>query len=432
MIVNNRGYEALAKAIDELAALNALPTLSKRDEQRQANLMSQVSAIKAGNNPSEIKRWEIDRLLRASGLPRLPEVGSRLGYLDEENEVEWRKFANGEEVRATFRPPDRELRANLAGTESISYTQAAQGGTFVAQGMYDRAMEVMKQYDQVFDPAFSNAVETENGNGMPFPVWDDAANNAVQTSEATQGVEVDIANFGEIFLNAYSFRSKPVGISLELLQDSNFPLPSLLENILAMRIARGVGSAFVTGSGVASPTGLITALLGRGAGVVVAAGSSSNTGGAETGSTSIGTDDLGNLVAKLDPIYRRNGVFAMNDQTFNYLLRLRNKQGEPIWPTLELRRDGADGSRPSIWGWPIAVCPSFPTMASGNNSVAFYNPNYFVTRRVPSSMYIRRYWEKPGFVENGIVGFEMWLRCDSNFNSPNSGFVAGALIQQHS
>jgi HK97 family phage major capsid protein len=289
----------------------------------------------------------------------------------------------------------------------------------------------MRQYDQIFDHNYSNIVETDTGANMPFPSWDDVTNSSVQVSEASQSSEVDIANFGTVQLNAYAFRSKIIGVSLELLQDSAFPWGAVLERIFALRAARGVGKALISGSGVASPTGLVTAVVASGASPVIASGSSSNTGTSETGVSSIGTQDIGALYAKLDPAYRPGACWYMNDATLQYLAQLIDKNGHPIVKF----RDGLAGPYgdiPNILGKPVCPCPSMPTMGSGKNPIVFGNPMYFVQRRVPSSMYIRAFWQNPTLVQYGLVGFESWMRVDSNLVAPNASYLPMQFIQSHS
>jgi HK97 family phage major capsid protein len=426
--ISHRSVDELTKCIEELEVLTSRPgNLTAKDEKRHAFLLAKVSLLKSGISVTELRRYETDRLLAQSGLPRLPE--RTRGKLAEETETEWRKFANGEPVQETFRPPDREVRANLAGQESITYTQGIPGGYFVPQGMYDRAFETMKMYDAIFDEEFSNICETETGGNTPFPVWDDISNQSVQVGESTISGEVDVANFGSTQLNAYAFRSKIVAVSLELLQDSNFPIGTILERVFAGRHARGVGQALVNGSGVNAPTGLVTAVVASGASPVIAAGSSSNTGGAETGATTIGTQDIGKLYAKLDPIYRIAAKWYMGDATLQYLAQLLDKNGRPI---VDFTIGPVRGRTPSIWGCDVAICPAMPTMGAGKNSVFFGNPLYFVQRRVPSSMYVRRFWQNDKLVQFGLVGFESWLRTDSGLVAPNPNFVPYQFIQQHS
>src|SRR5882757_925683 len=143
--ITNRSLDEMAVAITELETLTSKPgNLNRKEEQRHAALLAKVSALKLGVNVSELRRWEQDRLLEAAGLPKLAETG-RLGRLDDETENEWRSFGKGEPIRPSRVPKDSEVRANLAGQESLTYTQQIPGGAFVPQGMYDRAFETMKQ-----------------------------------------------------------------------------------------------------------------------------------------------------------------------------------------------------------------------------------------------------------------------------------------------
>jgi len=431
LTINNRSLDEMAVCITELENLTSQPgNLTKKQEQRHAALLAKVSALKLGVNVSELRRWEQDRLLAAAGAPKLAERG-HLGRLDDETESEWRSFGKGEPVRPSHVPKDAEVRANEAGQQSISLTQSAIGGAFVPLGMYGRAFETMKQYDQIFSEQFSNVVETETGNNTAFPVWDDVTNQSVQVGETTQSTEVDIANFGTTQLNAYAFRSKIVAVSIELLQDSNFPIGAVLERVFAMRHARGVGQALINGTGVQAPTGLITAVVASGASPVIASGSSTNTGGSETGTTSIGSADINALYHKLDAAYRPGSAFYMNDATLSYLEGLLDKQGRPL-VRLGCGLNDDYGNTPYIHSRPVCICPSMPSMGSGHNPIVFGNPMYFVQRRVPSSMYVRRFWENPSLVQYGLVGFESWLRVDSGLVAPNANYLPYQYIQSHS
>jgi HK97 family phage major capsid protein len=163
---------------------------------------------------------------------------------------------------------------------------------------------------------------------------------------------------------------------------------------------------------------------------VIATGSATNTGGAETGSTTIGTNDINSLYGKLDPAYRSGAAWYMADAVCQYLQGLLDKNGHPIVKF----RDGVRGpdDTPFILGKPVAICPSMPAMGSGKNSVLFGNPFYFVQRRVPSSMYVRRFSETTALVLNGLVGFESFFRVDSNLVAPNQNFLPFQFIQNHS
>jgi len=428
--VINQRLEQRSKIIAELESIDSTPgNLTRKQESRKATLLALLAELRDGTAVEELRRWEQDRLLKEAGLPRAPERG-RLGRLDDETENEWRSFAKGDPVRPTFIPPDHEVRANESGTQSITYTQGPSGGTFVSPQMYQRSFQTMKQYDQIFDETFANIIETPTGASTAFPAWDDVASAATQVGETLQSSEVDIANFGTAQLNAWPFRTGYVAVTLELLQDSNFPIGTVLERVFAMRMARGIGPKLISGSGVNTLTGLLTAALANGATVVVASGSSNNTGGSETGSNSLGSADLNTAYHKLDPAYRPGAVWAMNDSTLSYLEGIVTKQGLPLVKFC----DGLNGQGdvPFIHGKRVCICPSMPSIGAAQNSVVLYNPLYFVQRRVPSSIYCKRFDQAAKFVEYGLVGFQEFLRVDSNLIAPNSSYVPAVIIQQHS
>jgi HK97 family phage major capsid protein len=412
--------------VQELASLSSLEHPSRTQNMRMTSLMSIISALKAGSSLAEVKSWEIDELRKAAGLSRLP--ASPTSCIGIENEREWRKFFKGEPVRPTYIPHPRETRANEAGSQSILSTEGPAGSTFVATQMHDRFLETMKQGDQVFEPWASNQIQTETGILMTVPVADDVSVQSVQVGETVQSNEVDVFAFGQVQLNSYSFRSKIVAVSLELLQDSNFSVGVLLERIFASRHMLGVGNAWMRGTGVASCTGLLTATVGSGAVPVIANGSSVNTGGAETGGNSIGTKDLCTLYSKLDPKMRPGAVWYMQDATLQNFAALLDKEGRPLFPNQLL----GDGQEIYLLGHRVALSPSMPGVASGNNSVIFAQPNYFTTRTVPSATYVRKFWQNPTLVQFGLVGFESFFRTDSNLVSPNVNYLPAQYLQHHS
>ena len=429
--ITQNAVEELANVIQELETLTSKPTLTNRDEKRHSFLLAKVALLKQGVSVTELRRFEQDRLLRELGEPRLPQTARRRTRMSEETEQEYRNFALGKDVRLTSVPPEREIRANQAGEQTIAFTQGPKGGYFAPEGFHDRAFEVMKQHDQIFDPLFSNIVETNTGTNMPYPSWDDASNSSVQVGEGVQSSEVDVANFGAIQLNSYTFRSGIVAVSLELLQDSGFPWADVLERVFAMRHARGVGQALISGSGVNAPTGLLTAVVASGAVPVIASGSSANTGGSETGKTTVGTPDLVACYQKLNPMYRRGACWYMADQTLEYLQGLLDKQGRPI-VKFKSGLTGEYFDTPTILGRPVAICPSMPTMAASSNPIVFANPFYVIVRTVPSASYLRRFWESASLVLNGLVGFQSYFRVDSNLAAPNPNYLPAQFIQMHS
>ena len=431
--------------MNQLHELNALPTLTKQQQRLHATLLAEISLLKAGATKEEVRTFERRKLLEAAGfrmgetptgnLPRIPEAADK----------EWRMFLNGEKLKPIAPASDAEKRDQQAGTQSISYTQAAAGGTLVPQGFADRVWSQMRHYDELYDPNNCTVIPTENGNNMPFPILDDTAAAASLVSEAGQiadqglvgnitppaGPNAQPGNLGapsgpkSVSLGAFKFTSGNIRISLELLDDSSFPLPALIERAAAIRFARGVGYYMVQGSGINQPTGLITAALANGATILIAAGAATNDGGAETGSNSIGSIDLWKCLHNLDPAYRYNARWLMRDETLESVRQLNDKQGHPLF---NLDNNGM----PYLCGKPVVVSPSMPTMASAVNSVLFYNPDYFVSRRVGGvdGAFFKVLRER--FIDFGEVAVLGFLRTDSNLLSTGTGKIPVTVIQNHS
>jgi HK97 family phage major capsid protein len=410
----------ISRLTSELFELAALDSPSAAQSRRMATVQATLNAVKAGFSVEEIRNAEMENLRESLQLPRLPErARSRLG---EQAEHEFRTWATTGKCRETFIPrmSDLQTRAQEAGSQSISLTQGVAGGYFVPQGFADRAFQVMKTYDAIFDPQYSNIIETVTGTNMPFPVWDDTANNSVQVSETNISSEVDIASFGSTQLNAWNFRSKIVAISLELLQDSSasIPIASILETVFASRHARGVGQALISGSGINTCTGLVTGVVASGVAATIASGSSTNDGSANTGANSIGTADINKLIHSLEPAYRVGACIYCNDNTVRSLKGLLDKQGHSI---VSFRKgfSGSD-SIPHIMSFPVAVCPSMADIGPATNPIIFGNPMYFVQRRVLNSHFLRRFWQNDKLVTNGLIGVESYMRTDSGIIAPNA------------
>jgi HK97 family phage major capsid protein len=417
-------------AVDEVSSLSMKTSLSTREVQKQNALLGVIAASKHLFSAEEIKRASGDRLAKEAGLARPFERARR--RIPESVDREYRDAGLGLSVRLTHVPDDLEARTNVAGTESIAYTGASTTGRIVPWGIYGRFLETAKHADDLFQPWTHFDLETDTGNPTSVPSADDVSKQSVQVSEGVQNSESDVANFGTMALGAWTFRSGRVVVSRELLQDSNYPIADVLEMIFAKRHARGVGQALVSGTGVSSPTGLLTAAVASGGNVTVAVGSSGNDGSANTGSNSIGTDDLIAVLKGLDPAYWSGAIFAMHPATLLSLWGQKDKSGRPLVDGSILSPGAMPTDAPYILGKPVAVCPSMPLIGRADNSVVLYHPDYFFVRSVPSSMYVRVFQEAANLVENDSVAFESFYRVDSNLSVPNGSFAPCSVLANHS
>jgi HK97 family phage major capsid protein len=203
----------------------------------------------------------------------------------------------------------------------------------------------------------------------------------------------------------------------------------LFKSFSGSRWARAVGQYLVAGNGINQPNGLLTQLSALAAPTVVAAGSSANDGSAATGATSIGSDDLANMIAKLDPMYLGSSkvAFGMNLSTFTTLLKLKDQDGRPLV-------DFVNGAR-YIFGVPIKIAPNLPTIgASAYGTIVLGDWSFWATRLVnsPDDGGVQVFTER--YAEQGKVGMRMFGRADGGilWDGDVNSQCPFVVLQQHS
>jgi HK97 family phage major capsid protein len=279
---------------------------------------------------------------------------------------------------------------------SLGAAQVTQTQSVIVQGAFYAALLVaLKAYDRLFDPDVTTFVTSKNGSSMLVPTIDDTANAAVATSEAGQDLDQDPTTSGILIPTASTYRTGLVKLSRELLEDSGIDPADFLARSFAVRLARGIGAS------------IVTTILAHATAGPTAIGSSSNTGGSETGGTSVGTKDLVALMKAVDPAYRESGSarWVMNTNTLAALDSLLDNNGRPVLPAVYV-----DGVR-VLFGFQVAVCPSMPNIGVNATPIAFGDTRYLVIRTVEGNVVLNRLEEK--YADSGQVAFRAWMRASS-------------------
>jgi HK97 family phage major capsid protein len=172
------------------------------------------------------------------------------------------------------------------------------------------------------------------------------------------------------------------------------------------------------GVGTTEPNGIVTATVanqgtaqvwGTGSGVgipLIAAGSSTNDGGSETGGTSIGYGDLVNLEHSVDPLYRKGAKFMFHDTTLRYLKTLLDKYGRPLWvPGMTA------GAPNTVLTYGYSINNDMAQIAVNAKTVLFGDLSKYLIRRV-KELGILRLNER--FADYGQVAFIGFARYDGN------------------
>jgi HK97 family phage major capsid protein len=278
-----------------------------------------------------------------------------------------------------------DSQGQFAGTQSISYSEGTAGGFLVPAGFMFEIDQRKKYYAPMLDGNICRVISTETGAVLPFPTGDDTGNVATVVGENTQVSELPVS-VGSIPLGAYKLTSQVVRVSVELLQDSAFNFDAYLMDRFAERFGRGEEAYFTTGSGAGVPTGILTAAQTNGSPYVVGIGSNQNDGLGQAAYGTIGSSDIFSLIGAVDPAYRVNGKFMLNDVTLTALKKVLDKYGRPLWVP-GLTSDAPD----RLGGYPFVINQSMPIAAPTTNptTMIFGDFSHFVIRRVRDMSVLR-------------------------------------------
>lgn len=299
-------------------------------------------------------------------------------------------------LRSGVAPPElAEFRAQSEGTNTA-------GGYLVPQGFRAKLIERMKQFGGIAN--YAETITTSEGNLLPYPTIDDTANVGEIVAEGgTFAAGADFV-FAQRTLSAYKYMAGgagnlPLKVSWEVLQDSAFDVSSFVARKLGERIARLQAVHWATGTGSGQPQGIVTPI---------------------TTSGTIGTLALSDLVATilfLDPAYRANAKWLMNDATYGTIMGLNDSTGRPLLTGVN---DGITGdiTSPRLLGYPVVIDQAMPSKATGAKFLAFGDiGEAYVIRRVKDVTLVTL---NELYAANGQTGFMAWARADGAVQNVNA------------
>ena len=161
------------------------------------------------------------------------------------------------------------------------------------------------------------------------------------------------------------------------IHDASFDIENYLINRFAKNFGRAEDNAFINGTGIQMPTGIL-----------------SDTNGADVGITTaqITYDNVIGLYFSVKPKYRKNVAWLMNDETALALRTLKDSAGNYLW------RDSDD----TILGKKVIISEYMPNTEVGSKPIAFGDFSYYwVIGRSPVS--IKTLSEK--FALNDQIGY---------------------------
>lgn len=285
-------------------------------------------------------------------------------------------FRNGHQSGAH----KRALSANLGST----------GGVTVAPGTLVTSLEVaMLDFSGVMQVA--DTIRTPSGEPLTWPTANDTSNSGRQIGESAAVTTLD-PTFAGVTWSAYKFTSDEILVPTELLEDSVFDIAGVIGPMLGERLGRILESKFTTGTGAATPKGIVTA---------------ATLGHTTASATAITYDEIIRLEHSVDPAYRNSAGYMMHDSVMLALRLLKDGNGQYLW------RSGVDSDRPdTLNGRPVTVNQNMAsTIESAAKTVLFGQLNKYKVRMVNS---IRLYRLVERHRENDQDAFLAFVRADGN------------------
>lgn len=276
------------------------------------------------------------------------------------------------------------FRAQAVGTGSA-------GGYTVPQGFWAKVTETMKYFGGMLDVA--EVIDTTTGEALPWPTNDDTSNTGALLAENTQISEQDLT-FGQKNLGAYTYTSKLIRVSLQLLRDTGIDVESFIARKVGQRLGRIYNTHLTTGTGSSQPQGVITG---------------ASTGKTTAGATAITYDELVDLIHSVDVAYRSAGNcrFMFNDLVAAYVRKIRDDSGgsglgRPIWePNVQV------GQPSLLLGYPVSINNDMDSTVAATKKTMLFGDirSMYVARRVGAGQVMRLTERYADYLQVGFFGF---------------------------
>lgn len=191
-------------------------------------------------------------------------------------------------------------------------------------------------------------------------------------------------DFTENGIESYKLASF-VKLDESFVKDAAFSIENYLVERFAKNFGRAEDNAYINGTGVEEPTGILHETDGANVGVTT---------------TSITYDDVIKLYFSVKDEYRKNGVWMMNDRTAFTLRTMKDSNGSYIW----------NQNNDTILGKKVVISEYMPNEEIGNKPIAFGDFSYYwiVDRKTTS---IRTLSEL--FAELGQIGYLAYKFLDA-------------------
>lgn len=287
------------------------------------------------------------------------------------------------------------LRAGYQQVENRAQTTTnAEGGYTVPEEMMSVIIRSMAAWGPMYDEDVATVLTTVGGGRMTMPTVNDTAVTAgaapAEGTTLTDDGGKDVT-FGERTLDAYSFDTEWIRVSLELAQDSIFAMEALLGDLLGERLGRIANLQLTTGTGSNAPNGIVTA---------------SSLGKTAAATNAITWNEIFDLEHSVDPAYRVGPKvrYMFNDSMLLAMRKLTDGDGNYLW-----QAGNVQAGIPSTFnGRPYSVNQAMESLAAAKKVMLFGDFSKYYVRKVGQPLIgaisDKDFW--PGFGVAGYVRFD--------------------------
>lgn len=217
-------------------------------------------------------------------------------------------------------------------------------------------------------------VETIAGKELVLP-RDEGEMGYGWIGETTAPTETTTAQFGESKIAAHEMYAEPRA-TLTMLEDSGLDIEAWVGRKVGERFGRVEAAAFITGTGVNQPRGIMSYASGTTNGTIEQISSGA--------AAAVVADGLYNLVFALKDFYTANARFMMKRTTVRDVLKLKDGDGQYMWQMGDIK----SGVPATLLGYPVVRAEDVAAVEANALAIAFgdFAAAYTVVDRLGMSM----------------------------------------------
>ncbi len=256
---------------------------------------------------------------------------------------------------------DDGLRGLVLEGKAMSTAVAADGGYLVDPQTADTIRSML-----MATSSLRSVAGVVNIDAVSFDVLVDRSEvGSGWATEAAAATETATPTIERISIKLHELSAMPKA-SQRLLDDSAFDVEGWLASKIATRFIRAEAAAFINGTGVDQPKGILLPTKVANASWVWGQLGYIPTGAAADFAASNASDCIVNLVYSLTADYRANGTFVMNSKTAGAVRKMKDADGRFMWG------DSLQAGEPArLMGYPVLIAEDMPDVAANAHPIAF-------------------------------------------------------------